>query len=107
MSEYTKQNERDSEIYTDGYNDGYDACKVDMKKYRWHDLRKNPEDLPKEGKQVYVYGINYHHAIAKYDSFRVDGGYKKTWALFDAFNIIHELNNVIAWREIEPLEEEE
>ena len=72
-------------------------------KYRWHDLRKNPDDLPEAigGSYVseYVFvmigtpGWNncewayYHHA-------------KKVWST-------HEQQDGFAWRYIEPFEEEE
>lgn len=55
MSEWTRQNEYDSKIYMEGYNDGYDACIGDTQKYRWHNLRKNPEDLPEENQDVLAY----------------------------------------------------
>lgn len=70
-------------------------------KYRWHDLRKNPNDLPKIDDMVLVcfewkgkfsgdiytdYVTSYHNGIL-FDGFQIDGLYK-----------------VIAWREIEPFE---
>ena len=71
-------------------------------KYRWHDLRKNPDDLPEaigggyESEYVLVMiGIPewnsweqayYHHG-------------KRLWSTYD--------QNVFAWRYIEPFEEEE
>ena len=70
-------------------------------KYRWHDLRKNPDDLPEDngyGKSEYVlvmigtpewYSCEwayYHHG-------------KKLWSTYD--------QNVFAWRYIEPFKEEE
>lgn len=68
-------------------------------KYRWHDLRKNPEDLPENYKWVLTVG--------KYKS--VDG-------MIDRYEISNYHNNSIgwtnwlftpyAWKEIEPFEEE-
>ena len=70
-------------------------------KYRWHDLRKNPDDLPEDngyGESDYVLVMigtpewnsweqaYYHHG-------------KKMWSTYD--------QNVFAWRYVEPFEEEE
>ena len=71
-------------------------------KYRWHDLRKNPDDLPEAigGSYVSEYVLvmigtpewnsweqaYYHHG-------------KKLWSTYE--------QNVFAWRYIEPFEEEE
>ena len=69
-------------------------------KYRWHDLRKNPDDLPEDngyGKSQYVLVMigtpewnsweqaYYHHG-------------KKMWSIYE--------QNVFAWRYIEPFKEE-
>ena len=68
-------------------------------KYRWHDLRKNPDDLPKDngyGESDYVLVMigtpewnsweqaYYHHG-------------KRLWSTYE--------QNVFAWRYIEPFEE--
>ena len=71
-------------------------------KYRWHDLRKNPDDLPEaigdgyESEYVLVMTgtpewnsweqAYYHHG-------------KRLWSTYE--------QNVFAWRYIEPFEEEE
>ena len=70
-------------------------------KYRWHDLRKNPDDLPEadgNSESEYVLAMigtpewnscewaYYHHD-------------KKLWSTYE--------QNVSAWRYIEPFEEEE
>ena len=70
-------------------------------KYRWHDLRKNPDDLPEaDGNSESEYVLvmigtpewnsweqaYYHHG-------------KKLWSTYE--------QNVFAWRYIEPFEEEE
>ena len=69
-------------------------------KYRWHDLRKNPDDLPEadgNSESDYVLAMigtpewnsweqaYYHHS-------------KKMWSTYE--------QNVFAWRYIEPFEEE-
>ena len=70
-------------------------------KYRWHDLRKNPDDLPEAdeyGRSEFVFVMTgtpewyscewayYHHD-------------KKLWSIYE--------QDVFAWRYIEPFEEEE
>ena len=70
-------------------------------KYRWHDLRKNPDDLPEaDGNSESEYVLvmigtpewnsweqaYYHHG-------------KRMWSTYE--------QNVFAWRYIEPFEEEE
>ena len=71
-------------------------------KYRWHDLRKNPDDLPEaigggyESEYVLVMigtpeWNSWEQAYYKHD--------KKLWSTYE--------QNVFAWRYIEPFEEEE
>ena len=71
-------------------------------KYRWHDLRKNPDDLPEaigggdESEYVLVMiGIpewnHWEWAYYHHD--------KKLWSTYE--------QNIFAWRYIEPFEEEE
>ena len=70
-------------------------------KYRWHDLRKNPDDLPEaigggyESEYVLVMiGIpewnSWEQAYYKHD--------KRMWSTYD--------QNVFAWRYVEPFKEE-
>ena len=70
-------------------------------KYRWHDLRKNPDDLPEAdeyGCSEYVLVMtgtpewdNHEWAYYHHD--------KKLWSTYE--------QNVFAWRYIEPFEGEE
>ena len=71
-------------------------------KYRWHDLRKNPDDLPEaigggyESEYVLVMigtpeWNSWEQAYYHHD--------KKMWSTYD--------QNVFAWRYVEPFEEEE
>ena len=71
-------------------------------KYRWHDLRKNPDDLPEaigggyESDYVLVMigtpeWNSWEQAYYHHD--------KQMWSTYD--------QNVFAWRYIEPFEEEE
>ena len=70
-------------------------------KYRWHDLRKNPDDLPEaDGNSESDYVLvmigtpewnSWEQAYYKYDDMM--------WSTYE--------QNVFAWRYIEPFEEEE
>ena len=66
-------------------------------KYRWHDLRKNPEDLPKEDGVYMVCQFNNNNKIKSYTDLPLcdDGSFCTPWYM-----------PVIAWREIEPFESE-
>lgn len=56
------------------------------------------ERLPEDGRPVLIYAWNVHHVIARYDTFRTDDGYKKTWVTADAWNGNTEIGHeVIAW----------
>ena len=87
-----------------GFGQNMDDVKKALEKadkYRWHDLRKNPDDLPEadgNSESDYVLVLigtpewnsweqaYYHHS-------------KKLWSTYD--------QSVFAWRYIEPFEEEE
>ena len=79
-------------------------------KYRWHDLRKNPRDLPEDGETVEVvyeyYDFDAEADLPKYGHSRYYHDIYGTefWG-GDAFNGLQ--LNVIAWRYIEPIEEED
>ena len=95
-----------SEISAENISDK--ICKImDVQKYRWHDLRNNPKDLPEECKNVYVYFEyfrygDYNCMFQDYGvSYQVDGKFTFVNGSFGW----HKLS-VIAWREIEPFEEE-
>lgn len=94
---------------THEFLDAVDALKAKEIKYRWHDLRIDPTDLPEEDKRILFYTIGYG---------RVSEERIYTGCLFhDAFfNDDHEgyvtfnrypIEDVIAWREIEPFEVED
>ena len=87
-----------------GFGQNMDDVKKALEKadkYRWHDLRKNPDDLPEadgNSESEYVLAMigtpewnSWEQAYYKHD--------KKLWSTYD--------QNVFAWRYIEPFEEEE
>lgn len=56
------------------------------------------ERLPEDGRQVLVYAMSVHYALAKYDEMRdADGTYKKQWVAFDAWKPYYTIKDVIAW----------
>lgn len=76
--------------------------KQSVSKYRWHDLRKNPNDLPKtSGFSFFPCLILMEYSsIPKYAEYEFFEGYG--WGFYGI-----DLKSIIAWREIEPLEVEE
>ena len=56
------------------------------------------ERLPKDGRQVLVFAMSVHYALAKYDEMRdADGTYKKQWVTFDAWKPYYTIKDVLAW----------
>lgn len=114
----------------------YDGCVFGIEalekaeKYRWHDLRKNPEDLPKEnplnnhkndvllvveyanGKHKSEVHIGHLKSKTPYSTKNEKGDdnfwgiptYDTNWTIW-GWSYFYE-PKVIAWREIEPFEEE-
>ena len=71
-------------------------------KYRWHDLRKNKEDLPiKEG--LYAVVVQYDTELSEigFGYYENMYGYSSGWSALRP-----NYGSIIAWKEIEPFEEE-
>ena len=71
-------------------------------KYRWHDLRKNPDDLPEADE--YGYGSEYVLVMIGTPEWNdCEWAYynhnTRLWSTYE--------QNIFAWRYIEPFEEEE
>ena len=86
--------------YTVAFEEAIKAL-VKADKYSWHDLRKNPDDLPEDngyGKSEYVLVM-----IGTPEWYSCEWAYyshnAKMWSTYE--------QNVFAWRYIEPFEEEE
>ena len=86
-----------------------DAVSVGLKviekqiKYRWHDLRKDPEDLPIQDGWYYV-AVEYdtvETGYGYYENIKTVYGYTSEWN-----SVVPKVGNVIAWRYIEPFEED-
>ena len=87
--------------YTVAFEEAIEALeKAD--KYKWHDLRKNPDDLPEDngnGESDYVLVMigtpEWNHCEFVYYNYNM-----REWpSLYE--------QNVFAWRYVEPFEEEE
>ena len=89
---------------TEGISDLHKVCEMAIsaleksEKYRWHDLRKNPEDLPEKTDPVLICDW------VKCDESHI--GYEL--GVYSVFGWMKQTNHkILAWRYIEPLEEEE
>ena len=77
-----------------------------LEKYRWHDLRKDHNDLPKDNdaRSEYMVTDGNQYFISKYfgNGAYVNGCWEYPYGVFEcnAYDI-----DVIAWREIEPFKE--
>lgn len=76
--------------YLDGYKQGYEDCKP-----KWHDLRKDPNDLPKDDRQCLCFTSDCYF-VGYYDE-----EYDQEWH-FDEFCT----DKIDAWCELPKFEEE-
>ena len=74
----------------------------ELEKYKWHDIRKNPKDLPNKSGE-YIVCIKYHTGEKEIGI----GYYKKITGYWDGSIALMYDGNIIAWKEIEPFEEDE
>lgn len=103
--------------------DAYDHLEsfiVSNEKYRWHDLLKDPEDLPhpEDTSVMYECVLENHIDDASYPAFYFDDEYTKQFGYYnsayavrngaDEFETIEDMQyeKVIAWREIEHFKRE-
>lgn len=95
-------------VYLDGLAEG--------RKEKWHDLRKDPNDLPKctENEQVIFYVQEYYKEIEKYKNHYYLGFYKKSFLndevkLFversKGYECEHSTEAVLCWCELPKFEE--
>lgn len=75
-------------------------------KYRWHDLRENPDDLPDYERYVYVYLVHRccdSDGYYDYDlAFLANVGLEDRWIYKSSKT--DEYYKVIAWKKNEPFE---
>lgn len=76
-------------------------------KYRWHDLRKNPKDLPERDGEYYVYQYVYFLTSPDPNSERCEPAYCIDEFKNGKFMNQFDGGELIAWREIEVFKEEE
>lgn len=74
---------------------------IGLEKYRWHDLRNNPEDLPGDFRKVLICIKGLEGKESGINT-AVHSKKTKTWG---ATMFTLEESDVIAWRYIEPFEE--
>lgn len=115
---------KDLMIYFDGdgvaraYDDTYDItihCESEEERQRAIEVINSrrwvpcSERLPEDNRQVLIYAMSVHYALAKYDEMReADGTYKKQWVTFDAWKPFYTIKEVIAWMPLpEPYREDE
>lgn len=73
-------------------------------KYRWHDLRKDPNDLPNDDSFEYVVCVEYQNGKRECTVGCLDMG-GDMMLLPTLGNWIGNSYHIIPWREIEPFEE--
>lgn len=84
-------------------NDCIDNALETVDKYRWHDLRKNPDDLPtKDG--LYAIATLYDTDLTDvgFGEWENMYGYGSGWSA-----LTPSYGKIIAWKEIEPFEAKE
>ena len=72
-------------------------------KYRWHDLRKDPDDLPNDDSIEYIVCVEYQNGRRECTIGCLDMG-GDMMLLPTLGNWIGNGYHIIAWREIEPFE---
>ena len=102
----TRQYENGCKSCSDAY-DLIESVVDKYDKYRWHDLRKDPSDLPVYSEMVCV-ALKY----ADGDILTTAKVYNHDSEMFDGYHVVgyYEtglITEVIAWREIEPFSEVE
>lgn len=84
-----------------------------VEKYKWHDLRKNPDDFPTSENWVEVKAKMKCKWDNNYRLFNLQMTYKSKimygkpigWGAGYPYDFNFETDEVVAWREIEPFEE--
>lgn len=107
--------EKESTIECDKCSKAYDMIEnviLNKDKYKWHDLRKNPTDLPPNGMRVecqHLPNITTDKKDLVVMHYFIDGEFVYNWDVdtdikSSTFGQRY-YGDVIAWREIDPFEE--
>ena len=100
--------EKDAEEVEFDFGRAIDALER-QEKYRWHNLNKDPEDLPKNLSKIYLYENKLGQVFK--GTFRIVGDIKffETHIYLKVHGgdiwLQYETRNVVRWKEIEPMEE--
>lgn len=108
---YIPTNEVENKMCIQAICEGIKAL-TNTNKYRWHDLRKNPDDYPPDNDDVYVKAKMYCEWDKQYRIFVIQMSYKRKimygkpigWSYSYPYTFEFETDEVIAWRYIEPFE---
>lgn len=74
-------------------------------KYRWHDLRKNPDDLPEEDSKIVVfYGTLYEKSYYNIEPAKM---FRLPLTVIHDDDNGHDILSPVAWKYIELFDEEE
>lgn len=108
---YRPRNEKERNLmhgcYEEGYNNGFSNGLTEGKP-KWHDLREDPNDLPKctENEQIIFYVHEYYKGIEKYINHYCLGFYKKSFMDDDVklfverskgYECEHSTEDVLCW----------
>lgn len=104
--EEIKEMEKEAKEYAQGnfYSEqgflyGYERGFAEGRKEKWHDLRENPDDLPKEDYTEVVF-------VTKDKNETLAGIYMNGSSIFATFGIaFYDVEQVIAWCELPKFEE--
>lgn len=102
---YRTLRENGKAFFIDNYEDAdriIDALEA-QNKYRWHDLRKDPDDLPNEDSIEFIVCVEYRNGKRECTVGCLDMG-GEMMLLPTLGNWIGNSYHIIAWREIEPFE---
>lgn len=99
-----------SETYAHEFIDAVEELEKRSIKYRWHDLRKCPNDLPSDSFRYVLVKVvhRYSESDGYYDydmGFIHSDGVEKKWGFKSSKNT--EIYKVVAWQEIKLFEDEE
>ena len=93
------------QFFFKGYEQGYEDCRHYAHEYykpKWHDLKKNPNDLPDTNREVLVLLWDYDdYHIGRYEEEYDDVIRENTYWHFDDFSIDKDkLDIVLGWFEL-------